>query len=261
MDVGASSRAAPLGLSLQHMSHVLVGAAVASLVATATVLWGRRLVGAFEQPIAPSVVLSGCVVLISLGIVLRLPLIWSTDNRPAWAAPLALYGTSTALLIVAALLTAPNRQPWWSWLLLWAGVLTAEAIIYWRTSHSLTTNHAAKPSVRPVAVIDEFELPERVMQRFERSHDDELGEIISGQVRARFSAGQRVENVHLSFCPPFAQIPEVAAESVSGPNAKVKPSLVVPNGARIDIRLDRPAVAETDVIVEVFVQSSDRISE
>ena len=259
MDVGASSRAAPLGISLQRMSHLLVATTIASLVVTAIVLWARRLAGAFEQPISPGVVLLGCLILVSLGIVLRIPLVWSSYDRSSWGASLSLYGTSAALLLVAALLTAPDRQPWWSWLLLWAVVVTAEALVYWRATQNVVAGYQSEiaPEVPvPISAMDEFELPDHVMQRLERSHDDELGEIISGQLRARFAIGQRIENVHLAFCPPFAKAPEVTAESVSGPPASIKPSLIVPNGARIDVRLDAPADADTAVILEVFVQAS-----
>jgi hypothetical protein len=259
MDVGASSRAAPTATFLQRLSHLLVAAAVGSLVVTATVLWGRRLAGAFEQPVAPSVVLASGLILMGLALLLRIPVVCSSDDRPAWGTPTALYGTSVALLLVASLLTSPNRQPWWSWLLLWTGVVTAEALIYWRTSqHTPAWDGEAQPLVQPTRfdeATDAMELPDHVLQRFERADDAELGEIISGQLRARFSAGQRLGSVHLSFCPPFAQTPLVVAESISGPSASVKPALIVPNGARIDIRLDEPAAVQTDVIVEVFVQS------
>lgn len=256
MDVGAPSRAGLVGISLQRLSHLLVAAAVGSLMITALVLWGRRLAGAFQQPIAPSVLLSSCVILVTLGVVLRIPLVWSSPDRPAWGSPLALYGTSAALLLVAALLTAPDRQPWWSWVLLWAGVVTAEALVYWRTSNGVAPETQPPDGrTRPIGSSDNLDLPHHVVQRLERGYDAELGEFISGQLRARFAAGQRIENVHLSFCPPFVQTPAVTAESISGPSASVKPSLTVPNGARIDIRLDEPAAVETDVVIEVFVQS------
>ncbi len=247
-----------MGISLQRASHLLVATTIALLVVIATVLWVRRLFGAFEQPIAPSVVLSGCVILVALGVVLRIPLVRSSSDQPAWGTPLALYGTSAALFLVAALLTAPNQQPWWAWLMLWAVVVTAEALIYWQATQGVLVDRDTLPFRRLLqtsTVTDEIELPDHVLQRFERFHDKELGEIISGQLRARFAAGQRSENVHLSFCPPLADVPQVTAESLAGPPARIQPSLVVTNGARLDVRLDAPAVEDTDVIIEVFVQA------
>jgi hypothetical protein len=87
--------------------------------------------------------------------------------------------------------------------------------------------------------------PENVTQQFVRCHDAEGIDTLSGFVRVFFSVGQRTGNIHLAFCPSFAQTPELTVEQLEGPDARIKTSQLLPYGARLEIKLagqvDRPA--------------------
>jgi len=62
--------------------------------------------------------------------------------------------------------------------------------------------------------------------------------------------GQRTGSVHVAFCPPFAGIPKVTAEQISGPPARVRVGVVLPHGARVDVRLAaKPSMAPQLVVL------------
>ena len=54
------------------------------------------------------------------------------------------------------------------------------------------------------------------------------------------AAGQRVAECHLAFCPALARVPDFEVDPVSGPDAQLEVTHLVPWGSRIEIRLSRP---------------------
>ena len=75
---------------------------------------------------------------------------------------------------------------------------------------------------------------------------------VEGWVRATFAAGQRTAIVHVAFCPPFAGVPQVEAESLDGPACDIRPTLVLPWGVRWECKLTDPATTNMSVVLEFF---------
>ena len=94
-------------------------------------------------------------------------------------------------------------------------------------------------------------LPREISQRFTRRRVAEGGEIIDGEVRTAFAPGQRTEHCHVAFCPPLDGVLRVACEQTEGPPARIKVAQVLPQGARLDLRLDQPAEEEVQVVLQV----------
>jgi len=65
------------------------------------------------------------------------------------------------------------------------------------------------------------------------SEDEERWE---GNLTAHFTAGQREVTLHLSFCPAFAQTPQVEAEEIDGQGWEVRVAACYLHGARLHVR-------------------------
>jgi len=76
-----------------------------------------------------------------------------------------------------------------------------------------------------------------VIQRLTRLRLPGGKDVIEGMLHCPLAPGQRTGSVHVAFCPPFAGIPKVTAEQISGPPARVRLGVVLPHGARVDVRL------------------------
>ena len=83
----------------------------------------------------------------------------------------------------------------------------------------------------------------------------EGGQQLSGWLRMPLAAGQRTGSLHVAFCPPFGQMPQVQAEPVSGPGCRIKAAQVLPYGARLDVKLEEPAPDDESVLVWFFARS------
>lgn len=99
------------------------------------------------------------------------------------------------------------------------------------------------------------ELPEAMLegawQQVTRARMPE-GEVITGWVKADFQPGERTAVLHVAFCPPLEASPAVELEQLSGPAARIKAAQVLPQGARLEIRLNAPA-AEPESLMVAFV--------
>lgn len=95
-----------------------------------------------------------------------------------------------------------------------------------------------------LSIEEEFEpetevpLSSNVTQWMTRSLTDQ-GDVIEGGVRIEFADGQRDVTVHLSFCPPFRDIPEIMTEDLDGCDLEIRVAASFPFGARMTVR--RPA--------------------
>ncbi len=94
------------------------------------------------------------------------------------------------------------------------------------------------------------------MQQLTRTRAADGSERLSGWLRAPFLAGQRTASVHVAFCPPFAAVPELSVEQVDGPPARVKTAQLLPQGARLDLKLASAAEEPHDVALEFSALAS-----
>ncbi|MGY8767562.1 MAG: hypothetical protein ACKVH8_03880 [Pirellulales bacterium] len=94
-------------------------------------------------------------------------------------------------------------------------------------------------------------LPQNVTQQLTRAVEDGT-EVLHGQVRAEFAADQRHESIHVAFCPPLDDIPEVELMQLEGPEVSVKPAVVQPHGARFDLQRSGDSTQAESVVMEFF---------
>jgi len=93
-----------------------------------------------------------------------------------------------------------------------------------------------------------------------------LAEVTAGQrywrgtLRTQFAAQQRAQQLHVAFCPAFAQKPTVAIEQIDGPPAAVHVEQTLPQGARIEIRLDQEPIDNVEVQVEFIASAQNDIA-
>jgi hypothetical protein len=98
---------------------------------------------------------------------------------------------------------------------------------------------------------------QQLLQQLFRVRNAAGQETIYGTLRADFERGQRNASLYVGFCPPLAHPPRVEAEPVDGPAATLKVVQALAHGARVDLRLDRPASAECHVLVDLAALGSD----
>ena len=81
----------------------------------------------------------------------------------------------------------------------------------------------------------ESTLRENVTQWLQRSISDDV-ELIEGHVRVDFVEGQREAVVHISFCPPFEEMPEVVAEDLGSNDLEIRVAAIFKFGVRLMVR-------------------------
>ncbi len=91
-----------------------------------------------------------------------------------------------------------------------------------------------------------------------RFHDSQGVDTIRGYVQVPHSAEQREAKAYVAFCPPFAVLPNVQAECVSGPPAQVIVGETLWHGARLDVRLAGTPRTSGFVTVEYLAKSTAR---
>lgn len=82
-------------------------------------------------------------------------------------------------------------------------------------------------------------------------------EVVYGYLRADFAAGERHQTVHVAFCPPLAQIPEVEICQVEGPEVSVKTTLVEAHGARVELRRSGGLDEAVSVLLELHAAADN----
>src|SRR5690606_6396471 len=108
------------------------------------------------------------------------------------------------------------------------------------------------------AFVDDAEgiLPNEVLQQWTRSRLPDGSEQILATLRAELAAGQRTASIHLAFCPPLAELPELEFEQVDGPDARIQQGELFRHGARLDVRLAEPTATACSVVIELAALSA-----
>ncbi len=96
------------------------------------------------------------------------------------------------------------------------------------------------------------EIPEHANQFWVRSVDIH-GESISASQRIQFEAGQRHQNLHLSFIPELPSKPRVEATLLEGPDVELIVGESHDFGIRLDLRLKQVYEEPMEVLVQVEV--------
>jgi|GEM_PF-4931718 len=104
----------------------------------------------------------------------------------------------------------------------------------------------------------DFDLAADETQRIVRKRLSDDDEVIYGTVRVTIESGRRLHTTHLTFTPPFARPPVTwDVDPTSGPDATISFSRIEPIGARLEIKLDRPAETDSDLLFIFSVSTTD----
>ncbi|MEZ6118990.1 MAG: hypothetical protein R3C28_20805 [Pirellulaceae bacterium] len=180
--------------------------------------------------------------------------LFATDRTRIGLAIAFELGTVAALIAVVSLMPSG----WLRFVLLAMG-LTAVGTFWWQSGFlRFWQNRFATPST----VVHTFH-----SERIEASsHDEPLDQncimqikvctdgdahSIEGTVRISFASGQTTRSAHVLFHPPFDVIPQVDMEQVDGPDANVTIGQRLPQGVRLDARIEKPT-EPVSVVVAFF---------
>lgn len=233
---------------------VLGAAALLAIVALA--LAARRATGALTGPLPPVELLTTAIVVA----------IWAWGVRTLWRrwslAPAVRTSpgsycvrwlSSGGVLLVAVACSWPGGRfvDWLVWVPIVVFDLFGRPIPARRSSPA--TAKVSLPCDSTPAVED------RVVQQLTRVRMADGSETIHGTLAAHFAPGSRTATLHVAFCPPMARVPHVEAEPAGGVDASVEVSQVLTNGARIDVRLARPAEQDDWATVDFVAADSNDI--
>lgn len=245
---------------LVHNVRWAVAVLACLFVLVPIVLLARRLGGEFRVPL-PGMVFFICGVVYAaaaFGLRRAADVVVTANGIPAfrrtatWLPPLC-------LLAFVAAIWLPGTSGW-------AVAITVVALVAeegwaWRTRPgSRGFRRIARPlgGISDEAKLDancELEsvgtdLDETVLQRLTQGRSDEGHAFWHGVIRAEFLPDQRVAAAHVAFCPPFAVPPDVSAWHLNGPPAEVRVTQALANGARLEIKLQRPAEQPCSAVIE-----------
>lgn len=267
--VGRSLRSAKIPSIGDPWTSLRRAAAVVLLIllgGAGAVIAGRGLAGAFVQPLPPAGLLIAIFGVAALSIAIRLG--WL--EGAATGCPRSAYDwavmSANSLATAAALAGLCLSEASWFGPLVAAFVFSGQEFWAWRRFFRRGTANPPDPGhwfVRetraagvecgesPATLSDEDDLPpEEVVQQLTRSQAADGSEDISGWLRMSFLAGQRTGSLHVAFCPPLGDAPELLVEQVDGPEARIKTAQLLPYGARLDLKLAVAAEQPTTVLLQ-----------
>ena len=93
-------------------------------------------------------------------------------------------------------------------------------------------------------------LPWEVTQQLTRRHDSDGRDLMLGYLRGGFEPGERSQNLHVAFCPPFEGTPALAVHQMSGPPVAIKLAQVETYGARLELKLAAKTGQTESVVVQ-----------
>jgi len=215
----------------EFFSARLIEGAVGIVIAAAVLLVARRLAGAFHVPLttaaAAGVCISGLIALAPLGIVRR-------------AKSIASLTIPIGLVVIAASLTLPG-----------SGAATIAALWLPAVIALVGTFAGRRANIRPLRrqasntpAPQPFDVSTSSVTR--RFVDAAGVDCFEATYRAECPADGRFAVVHAVFQPPFATVPEVEAVLEGqdrAPGVQLRTTLVLPYGARIEVRYASTASA------------------
>lgn len=256
---------------VQLRRYVAFGAAAgwAVLGVSGGLLLARSLGGLFSQPLPEGLILclAMCVSLTSLG--LQGAVRWSTGPRriPDWPEALAI---GTPILWGIPLIANGGAFAiggvFSLWLIHAAGVLCAA---WWQSSNTETRSRTQPANdelaveciplptgpvvpVSPMLAADSLGSAGGDVEQIEESESEwpfgedidqwqtrsrwEHGVVVSGGILVEFPPGLRETVVHLTFCPPLPQAPELTAEDLDGQGWDIRVATTLAWGGRLTVR-------------------------
>ena len=251
----------PTGSVIKSVARTTLAAILPAVV---LLLVARRLAGALSEPLPiEAFALLGLIFALA-AVLVRQALFKASLNLP----DACIHGMGTLVAVAGALSVSLPTASAMGLLALWLPVALEEGWS-WRQwfagrpvgvpplggkavgvpPEAVTTNEPKVPTLD--SALSELALADTtVTQHLVRRQEPNGIETISGCLRATFLPGQRTVNVHVPFCPPLATLPPCSAETIDGPPARVKVAQVLPQGARLEVRLDTVAAERQQVGIE-----------
>jgi hypothetical protein len=232
------------------------------LVTLVLLLAVRRLNGAISEPLPSVVYLLLGVIFAATALLLRQSLRTRND------AGTCIVGSVVA--VVGALSVSFSQSPIAGLLVMWLAIALEEGWAWrrWfeRGASQQIESITRPPVVQPDLVVDDSPAiahetddiitDPTITQQLVRRRQLDGTESISGYLRAGFEPGQRTAILHVSFCPPLGISPTCAAEASDGPSAQIRVTQVLPQGARLEAKLDGVAQEPQQVLIEFMAQAS-----
>ena len=250
----------------EELFGVAVLATLFSLVALAGFLVVRRYWGALGSLPGLSMRLGIVATLLALAVVRLIAVQWWGGPwfrlwkwLPFLLSPVAAVGLTVALCSWPS----SSNAVCWGTLLVSEGIWTGWSVRRWVTRPLespwrvvSTASHAALEELPPpqqVRVLPEVGglLPAPVFQQSARSHSAEGGEVLEFYCRSVFPPAERLQTVHLAFCPPLEDVPRLTVEHFSGSPASFKVAEVQTYGARIEVRLAGVRDQPQEVVIHI----------
>jgi hypothetical protein len=236
------------------------------LVVVALMVFARRCAGALAYPLdSPTLTMTGLLVTGAAALI-RLGLLPFSDRLSTKKDAALMIVTSAAVTILLVSLCVPGTElAAMAFFCALAGIEESWAWArFLQKSHPTSTSslRCSLPMVSSTAPesADEREAcqdyPEGVSQQLTRLSSEDGVDELAGWLRATFSSGQRTDNIHVAFCPPFAATPELEVEPIDGPDARVKIAQLLPYGVRLDLKLSAPAKESISVVLQFSARST-----
>lgn len=250
-------------------------------VALAVLLMIRRISGAFQTPLSgAAIVLAGLVTEVSIVIYRQL---WSARHDAATSQHSVLSSqypilnsltdnpqtfylfTLTTLIALSILisLTIPGT-PLFGLLIAWLIVIAGE-IAQWQfrfqSNWTIQQSITPPPVPPPPPLINEIksteaeavecEIPPGLIQQVTRVLAGDQ-ESIHALINATIAANDRLAIIHLAFCPPLAEKPELTAHALDSDEAEIRITQAETFGARVEIRLPKTDVYQRSLMIELL---------
>jgi len=252
--------------SVRRQFVMAIGWALAVLFsALALVLLVRRLGGAFDRPLG-GLAIAFAALLTEMAAWLVRRLVLSTQylvhstrhlSGPQQRRLSQIFFLLPGLMAAALLASLTLRgTPVVGIIIAWLFVIAGEAaqgVFQFRPElwRHWITQPAALSAATLNAAAEEAEIPAGLVQQVTRVREGER-ESLHALVRADIAGGDRLAVLHLSFCPPLAEAPELTAHAVDAENVEVRVTQAEMFGARIEVRLPREEAEPRGVMVEVL---------
>lgn len=214
---------------------------------------------ASAQPLAPALLpLAALALCVTAWLARRL---WHLRARLYGRVQLALLATTSTSLILFGFALGATGRCWWAALAYWAIIMFEEGWSWtrprvvrnsFRSPISVERNsfRAMIPSAPPSLQDSGGASRQRITQEYTRASLADGQELIRGALHLALRDGTRVATAHVAFCPPFAERPQFDVRLTSGPACRVKLGQLLPQGARIEIKLHAPAAATDRLSLE-----------
>ena len=260
---------ATVRLTAAGLADLARGAAVALLgllLSIVAILGWRRAAGAIVVPLDPARLLLTALLVATCAAGARFAWLGAAGRQAVWPGrtgilarrrstnipastaravsrvELALAALVSSVVLAIGLLVCLPGTTLAGRLALWIA-LAAEELFTWRLLIGRRPRGAVdaaaglSASTRPDQSLPSGVPGKEVLQQLTRSRTADGGELLSGWLRVDLAAGQRTANLHVAFCPPFAQVPHISVQQIDGPEARIKAVQTLPHGVRFDLKV------------------------